>query len=228
MRALPPIEMVVHAALALGDDLCKEVVFLGGAVVGLLLSEPGVQPDRPTKDVDVAIEIGGSIVELYELDRRLLSRGFRNDPDGPTCRYLHGSAVLDVIPVTQGSEDDVNSWYPHALSTASKRTLPNGVQINLITPVCFLGTKFVAFRSSNREHSNDLFLSRDFEDIIRIVDGRPTIAAEVASASKDLRAYLQSQFVELLKLAYIEDAVASLVESGRETIALDRIRDCSV
>lgn len=48
----PNIEMIKVVALQLGD-LIDEVAFLGGAAVGLLITDPGMQDIRPTKDVDV-------------------------------------------------------------------------------------------------------------------------------------------------------------------------------
>lgn len=127
MRTLPPIELLNDASEKLGD-LCPEVVFLGGAVVGLLITEKGGLPPRATVDVDVAIEISGTFLDVYDLDRRLLNLGFKNDISGPVCRYLHGPSVVDVIPVNPESVGDVNSWYPLAIQTAEPHTLPMALQ----------------------------------------------------------------------------------------------------
>lgn len=223
MRALPPIELLNHAAEKLGT-LCREVVFLGGAVVELLLTEKGGLPPRITKDVDVAIEVSGDFLDIYELDRRLLELGFQNDMAGPTCRYLHGFIVIDVIPVNPAAPGDVNNWYPLAIQTAQSHLLANGIQINVITAACFLGTKLTAFRSPTREHHDDIFLSRDFSDIIRVIDGRPTLATEISKAPEDLRIYLQDQLTRILNETYLEDAIVDYVDPGRESLALDRIR----
>jgi len=39
------------------DSLAERVVFLGGATLGLFITEPGAAPPRPTKDVDLIVEI---------------------------------------------------------------------------------------------------------------------------------------------------------------------------
>lgn len=96
MSELNPIELVVYAAKKLGE-LRKEMVFLGGAVVGLLITEEGGVPLRATKDVDVVMEIG-TLVDYYRIDERLRKLGFVNDMEGPVCRYLHGGLVLDIMP----------------------------------------------------------------------------------------------------------------------------------
>lgn len=222
MGALPPIDLL-NAAAKLLEDLCDEVVFLGGAVVGLLITEEGGSAPRVTKDVDVAIEVGTSMLDLHALDRRLLDRGFRNDVEGPTCRYLHGANVIDVIPVTPELRG-VNPWYPLALVTSWPHTLANGMTIKVIEPACFLGTKMSAFRSPSREHANDIFLSRDFEDMVRLIDGRATIKAEVARADPALRDYLRREFSTVLASTYLEESLQNAVEPGRERLVLERLR----
>jgi len=222
-RTLPTIELLNDASAKLGD-LCPEVVFLGGAIVSLLMTEKGGLPPRATKDVDVAIEISGTYLDIVELDQRLLKLGFKNDTSGPVCRYLHGPSVVDVIPVDPESLGDINTWYPLAIETAQPHTLPNGIQINVIAPVCFLGTKLMAFRSPTREFHDDIMLSRDFGDIIRVIDGRPTIASEVLEAREDLRKYLQDQFSALLYEPYIDHSIVEHVDLGREELVLERIR----
>ncbi len=82
----------------------------------------------------------------------------------------------------------------------------------------------MAFRSPTREYHDDIMLSRDFGDIIRVVDGRQTIANDVLEAREDLRAYLQDQFSALLNDAYIEYAIVDHVDSGREELVFERIR----
>ncbi|WP_144241040.1 hypothetical protein [Fimbriimonas ginsengisoli] len=220
---MPPIELLNQAAERLGD-LCQEVVFLGGAVVGLLLTEKGALPPRVTKDVDVAIEVGASILDLHALDRRLLDLGFRNDMEGPTCRYLHGIAVIDVIPVNPEITIGVNSWYPLAIATAWSHVLDNNIPVKVIDPVCFLGTKMTAFRSPSREYHDDIFLSRDFSDMVRVIDGRATIVAETLDADGELRAFLKEQFGAILESDYLEEAIQNYVEPGREDLVLERIR----
>jgi len=223
LRNFPPIELINLAAQQLGE-LVEEVVFLGGAVVGLLVTDKGGRPPRVTKDVDVAIKMGTSMLDLHALDRRLLALGFRNDMDGPICRYLHGVTVIDVIPVNPESTAELNPWYPLAVNTAWPYTLGNGITIKVIESVCFLGTKMTAFRSPSREYHDDIFLSRDFSDMVRVIDGRPTVVAEARQADKGLHAFLQSEFEAILKYDYLEEALRDNVDAGRENLVLERIR----
>ena len=50
------IALLERAAVALGP-LVAEVAFLGGATVELWITDPGAPAPRPTKDVDVVVEI---------------------------------------------------------------------------------------------------------------------------------------------------------------------------
>lgn len=223
MRPPLPIELLTIAAEKLGD-LRDEVVFVGGAVVGLLLTDPGAPPPRVTHDVDVAIEVSGSLLEDRALDRRLLGLGFSNDIYGPTCRYRHGETVLDVIPVS-GHDDGINRWYRLAMTTAQKRVLPNRIPIRVIAAECFLATKLAAFGSPDREHHHDPLLSRDFGDIVRVLDGRPTIVGEVMNARDDLREFVRSGLRSLLASRYVEEAVADHVDAGRERLTIERMEE---
>lgn len=221
MSDVPLIELVAHAADRLGD-LRNEVVFLGGAVVGLLITDRAARAPRSTRDVDVVVEVG-SRVDYYRLDERLRSMGFANDIRGPVCRYLHGSHMIDVMPTHPEILGFANRWYSLAVRTAQPYTLENGLTINLITAPCFLGTKMEAFDDPNREEHQDIFTSRDFGDAVRVIDGRATIVDEVLASSKQLRDYLQERFARILRERYLYEAIAEHVEEGREGLVINRI-----
>ncbi|MCF8345506.1 MAG: hypothetical protein K9H13_12790 [Bacteroidales bacterium] len=50
------IESLIEVAEALGD-LNNRAVYVGGAVVSMYLNDPAAEDPRPTKDIDVAMEI---------------------------------------------------------------------------------------------------------------------------------------------------------------------------
>ncbi len=81
------IEMLERAAVALGDLVDGEVVFVGGATVGLWATDGATAEFRPTDDVDVIVEVT-SRSAYYRFEERLRARGFLNDPeDGVICRH---------------------------------------------------------------------------------------------------------------------------------------------
>jgi hypothetical protein len=144
--------------------------------------------------------------------------------NGPVCRYLHGEVVVDVMPSHPDVLGFANRWYPLAVTSAEPTTLRDGIEINLITAPCFLATKMEAFDDKEREGHGDIFASRDFGDVIRVIDGRPSIVKEVLAASGELSNYLQERFARVLGESYLEEAIAEHVEPGREEIVIERIR----
>lgn len=211
-RNLAPIEMIVIVAKQLGV-LCDSMTFLGGAVVGLLITDHASRAPRATKDVDVTIEIG-STLEYYKLEEQILQRGFRNDVDGPICRYEYGSTKIDVMPASSDVLGFSNSWYSEAIKTAERNEVAQGNYINLITPACFLATKLEAFNSPTREGHGDMFASQDFEDIVVLIDGRPSIASDVTGISMELRKFLYEEFSTLLLTNNIEECIEAHLEFG--------------
>ncbi len=48
------LKVVESVALALGE-LNEEVIYVGGAVVSLYVTDEGAEQPRPTKDVDISV-----------------------------------------------------------------------------------------------------------------------------------------------------------------------------
>jgi len=52
----PNVALLEVVAERLGDDLRDEMVFVGGAVAGLLITDPAMPAIRPTEDVDLVCQ----------------------------------------------------------------------------------------------------------------------------------------------------------------------------
>lgn len=63
-----------------------------------------------------------------------------------------------------------NQWYAAAYTAAISVSLPSGKLIRVLPAPYFLATKFDAFRGRGNQ---DYLLSKDMEDIITILDGKP-------------------------------------------------------
>ncbi len=90
-RNAPTVQAIADVAELLGD-LRHDVVFVGGATVPLLVTDPAASPDRPTDDVDIVVE-ATSPVAYYALAGKLRALGFSEDlrDDPPViCRWRHG------------------------------------------------------------------------------------------------------------------------------------------
>ena len=53
----PNVQLLDIVADRLGDDLCGRLVFVGGALAGLLITDPAQPAIRPTEDVDLIAQV---------------------------------------------------------------------------------------------------------------------------------------------------------------------------
>jgi hypothetical protein len=222
----PSFDRVVAAARGLGD-LVDRVVFLGGATTHLLLTDPAAPSVRPTRDVDVVVEVA-STIEYLRLERALEQRGFVQDesPGAPRCRRVRGDVRLDVMPTDPAILGFSNRWYPAVCATATRCALEPELSIRLVTPPLFVATKLEAFRNRG---DGDLFGSHDLEDVVAVIDGRPELADEIGNAPGDTRRFLRTALRELLELPRFREAVqghlpGDAVSQARAEIVLERIR----
>lgn len=174
--------------------LLARIALLGGAATGLLITDPGAAPVRGTFDVDVIVEIS-SYQEYLELEGQLRQLGFKESPeDNVICRWRKDRLTLDVMPTEESVLGFGNPWYGPALREAEWINFGND-RLRVITAPYFLATKIEAFHG--RGHG-DYLGSRDIEDIIALVDGRPELAAEVAACEPELKQHLHIEIAKLL------------------------------
>jgi hypothetical protein len=98
----PNVALLELVAQELGEELRNSLVFVGGAVVGLLVTDPAMPPIRPTTDVDLICE---ALVraDYHRIEARLRDRGFVHDAsqEAPICRWRIGTVAVDVMPNLQ-------------------------------------------------------------------------------------------------------------------------------
>ena len=187
------IDCIIDVAILLGD-LVQEVVFMGGAVSGLLITDPAVPSMRPTLDVDVIVEVTTK-QEYYKFQERLKEKGFTVALDeNIICRFRNGSIILDVMPTDESILGFTNRWYAGCVQHAQYMSF-DGVQFRVVKPEYFLATKLEAFHGRG---NRDYVISHDMEDIIAVIDGRTEIIQEVRDAAEDVRTYLVAQFNDLI------------------------------
>jgi hypothetical protein len=210
------IEMLERAAAAL-EDLSDEVVFVGGTTIELWATDPAPPEFRPTKDVDVIVEIATRMA-YYAFEERLRALGFANEPQGDVlCRFRHVGRdfLLDAMPIEASILGFENrrqrEAFPHAIEVA----LPSGRLIRAVPPTYLLATKLEAFSSRGND---DLYASHDFEDIVALVDNREELVNEVSTAKSDLKSFVGAELARLLCYESFASATDGALAGGPETL----------
>ncbi len=217
------LDMVAHVAKCL-QELVDEVVFVGGSSAALLITDEEIVTVRPTFDVDVIVEVM-NLPDYYRFEKRLRKLGFKPDQDGPRCRFIVEGVTVDVMPDSEEILGFTNRWYRAAIDTAEKRLI-DGITIRVVSAPLFLATKLEAHHGRS---DGDYMGSHDMEDILAVIDGRPSIVKDCFTAPDDVKAYLRDNFTTLLDDEEFINVLPGFVEaeggSGRAEILSGRLRD---
>jgi hypothetical protein len=191
----PNLDQLIAAADAL-RPLLPELVFVGGCVTGLLITDEAAGEPRGTIDVDAIAEIT-SYAQYAEFGDRLRSLGFSEDTSegAPVCRWIRGGMILDVMPLDERILGFSNRWYKAAMKAFVTRKLRDDLEIRMVTAPYFVATKLEAFKGRGR---GDFLGSHDLEDVVSVVDGRETLSAEVRAAGAELSEYVHREIAKLL------------------------------
>lgn len=92
----PNVARLTSAATKL-EPLLDQIVFVGGCVTGLLLTDPAAAPVRPTLDVDAIVAIS-SYADFTLLENHMRQLGFHEShaEGAPVCRWISGDLILDL------------------------------------------------------------------------------------------------------------------------------------
>ncbi len=203
MRRQIDTESIVEVASALGE-LNEKTVFVGGAVVSIYVDDPAAEEVRPTKDIDIALEIV-MLGQLEILRQELAKKGFFPDPEeNVMCRFVYMGILVDVMSTKEIGWAPANKWFQEGFDHVEKIILDKLTSINVLPLAYFLATKFDAYHS----RGTDPRTSHDLEDIIYLLDNRKDLASSILSASDNVLVYLQSEFISLLT-PEMEEAVLS-------------------
>jgi hypothetical protein len=212
-------------ARSLGD-IVEEVVFVGGMVRELLITDPAAGSARPTRDVDCIVNALSS-VDYMLLGERLRKNGFAvcTDEDAPICRWVIHQIRVDVMPIDPAILGFSNVWYPSAIEHAV-RIAGSGANIRIVDAVHFCATKIESFLG----RGEDDFFHHDMEDLIAIVDGRAELLAEINRAPEDVRKFIAEQIEEWLNSERFLNSLAGHLEGdaasqARRPALLARLRE---
>src|SRR5690242_10185748 len=87
------------SATRLLKPLLDDLVFVGGSITGLLITDDAAPSVRATIDVDAIVAVTYS--GYADVGDRLREVGFGEDmsEDAPLCRWRNGDLILDVMPL---------------------------------------------------------------------------------------------------------------------------------
>lgn len=205
--------------------LRDRVVFVGGMIRGLLVTDPAAGPLRPTDDVDMIIDVP-TLGDYYTLEAQLRDLGFHEDMEegAPICRWVIDGVRADVMPIDPGILGFSNVWYEGAVKHAAVTKTPEGLLRHLDGPH-FCATKLEAFAGRG---SGDLF-HHDLEDFIALVDERQSLGDEIANAAEDIRKFIAQTVRGFLALEAFKEALPGHLQGdsasqGRLPMLLSRLQ----
>jgi hypothetical protein len=226
----PNLNQLIAAADAL-RPLLSELVFVGGCVTGLLITDEAAGEPRGTIDVDAIAEIT-SYAQYAEFGERLRRLGFNEDTsDGaPVCRWIQGGMILDVMPLDESILGFSNRWYRGAMEASVTKRLRDDIEIRMVTAPYFVATKLEAFKGRG---GRDFLRSHDLEDVVAVIDGRETLSAEVRETGADLDEYVRREIATLLANPGFMDALPGFLlpdgaSQSRIGIVLVRLHDLAL
>ena len=223
MRADDPnLPHLRDIARALGD-LREQVVFVGGAVAGLLVTDPLADPVRATRDVDAVVNANRA--SFHRIEEAVAARGFARDVRSDViCRWVHKASGVpfDLMPVQPEVLGFSNRWYPYAVETAVRVDLGQGLAIRVVSALAFVATKLEAFAGRG---GGDFLSSHDLEDVLNFVDGRAELVDEMAAAPAEVQHALAASFAEMLKNPNFANVLPGLLaEPERASLVMERLR----
>ncbi len=211
------IEHVILIARAL-DTLNDKVVFVGGAVAALYVNDPGAPEMRPTKDIDIVVQIASSL-ELEQLTVRLFKLGFQFAKEEKVmCRFVYNDILVDVMATERIGWAPANPWFKPGFEQAELRKLGD-VPIRIMPFPYYLASKFAAFKS----RGSDPRTSHDFEDIVYILDNRINAITDIQQADQNVKLFIRDEFIEILNDEEKLEAIRGHLEPATQKARFDRL-----
>ncbi len=210
-------EMLARVAVKM-QALPWKTVYVGGATTHLLVTDSTAPLVSPTVDVDVLVDIESPVEFQVQLSQALRALGAKEDTSegAPLCRWIVGEVTVDVMSPNSSVLGFSNSWYPEVLAQCEEHQL-KGTSILLIDALSFLATKIEAFEGRGK---GDFLASKDVEDIIAVLDGRPELLEEMRERSPQLKEFIAEHLEQWIANPDFEYAMQGYLQENVERIPL--------
>lgn len=208
-------ELLQTVALGFGD-LTQKIIFVGGAVLDLYVTDDAAPEFRPSGDIDCLLNLP-ALLDNYVWERMLIERGFEKQKatQSPTCRWVYQGIPVTISPI-QGQMELLgyrNIWYEEGLFHSLNHTLPNGVTIRIFHPAYYTAAKVNAFLDRGRENFRH---SEDFQDLVYLIEHRPQLSEDIEKAFHEVRSYVRSNFRRFLAYPDLEEGLYYALPIGAE------------
>ena len=210
------------------QDLNDRLVYVGGAMSGAYATDPAATEPRTTIDVDCVVN-STSYSEHSAFEKLLRQKHFQNDPtpNAPIYRWIYNGEIVDVMSMEEKSQSFGNKWYRSGFDKREIYTLPSGVSIYRLPVSYYIATKIEALLSRG---GWDWRGSKDFEDIVYVLNYCLEFIDEFKSSDMEVQRYLSEQFSKMLQRPNITEEVESALppeEIERTDMVLDIFRSIS-
>ncbi|CAN5580342.1 hypothetical protein BH10BAC5_BH10BAC5_20410 [soil metagenome] len=196
------IQEIIKIAKAL-QEINERTLFVGGTVVSIYADDPAADDVRPTKDVDITLQIL-TVGELEQLRQDLISKGFEQSAEESViCRFLYNGTKVDVMSTKEIDWAPSDKWFDPGFKRSQKIN-DGDIEIRILPLPYFLASKFNAFHERGL---SDPRTSHDFEDITYILDNRIDLAESILSSPIDVKIFIQSEFKKILEQDNLKEAI---------------------
>jgi predicted nucleotidyltransferase len=217
------LKVVEKVALSL-EEINDQVIYVGGAVVTLYVTDEGAEQSRPTKDIDISVQIS-SYSQMDELRERLAKKKIYPAPSEKVMyRYSYEDILIDFIPFEETPLGPTNRWLKPGFKKAYPVQIGN-TEIKILPVSLFLATKWEAFKS----RGNDPRTSHDFEDMIYIIDNNLEVVQDIKNAENDVKLFLKEMSDEILNHSsrneIIECHINPFTVDERRDIVIEKLEE---
>ncbi|MCH2236248.1 MAG: nucleotidyl transferase AbiEii/AbiGii toxin family protein [Crocinitomicaceae bacterium] len=189
-------------AQALGE-LNASVVYVGVAMVSLYIDDLSAEDVRPTKDIDISLEIT-NLSELEKIRAQLINKGFvQSSEDHVICRFRYDDIKVDVMSTQAVGWAPANPWFGPGFKHLISFEI-DGLEIKCLALPYFMATKLTAFYDRG---SKDPRTSQDFEDIVYLLNYVTDLKEQILVSDQKVKTYLIECFKDILEDSAKQEAI---------------------
>ncbi|WNJ21378.1 nucleotidyl transferase AbiEii/AbiGii toxin family protein [Pontibacter sp. G13] len=214
------IEHIQQVAASLGN-LRSKMVFIGGSVLDLYVTDEAAPENRPTGDIDCVVSVD-TLADFFPVTHQLEEKGFRkvSEAEHPAYSWLLNDILIHLIPRVTLSAGFSSYWYSEGVYHAQPIKLANGHEIKVFPVAFYIASKIEAFLQRG---GGDFRSSEDFEDIVYVMDNRPSIAEDIHGSFYEVRGYIQKKFSKFLSDPELEEGVYCVLPPTSDPSSVEKI-----